>query len=215
MGRNYIIGIQANVDAGMTTLTEQLLYYTNSIRKSGSVDEGTTTSDFLEGERRRGISVRTSVVELKYEGDTIRILDTPGHLDFSGEVLRSLYALDGAVLLVSASNGAEGRTETLYHALRTLGIPLVVCINKTDLPGFSREDSLKDAGEELMEPWMQIRLSAPEELLGRISMHLMDYRPVPEGIHETFPRRGVDPLDRAKWILACRSALGSELTGRE
>ena len=149
MGRKFVIGIQANVDAGKTTLTEQLLYLASGIRKRGSVDDGTTASDFLEVEKRRGISVRTSLLELHYAGNVVRILDTPGHLDFAGEVLRSLYALDGVVLLISASDGAEGRTQTICEALRKLGIPFIACINKTDLPGFSREDSLSDLTEKL------------------------------------------------------------------
>ena len=149
MGRKYVIGIQANVDAGKTTLTEQLLYLQKSIRKKGSVDEGTTASDFLPVERRRGISVRTSLLEFQYGGDLVRILDTPGHLDFSGEVLRSLYALDGVILMVSGSDGAEGRTRSICEALRSLRMPFIICVNKIDLPGFSRDLALRDLSEKL------------------------------------------------------------------
>ena len=164
MERQFIIGIQANVDAGKTTLTEQMLYLSNQIRSYGSVDRGTTTSDFLEVERRRGISVKNACVELEYHNNRIRIIDTPGHLDFAGEVLRSLYALDGAVLLVSASDGAEGRTQTLFSALRNLKLPVVVCINKIDLAGFSREAALENLKEKLGGVFVPADLP-PQEML--------------------------------------------------
>ena len=96
------IGILAHVDAGKTTLTEQLLYLCGAVRQPGNVDEGTAQTDWLEVEKRRGISVKTACARLEYGGGVVQLIDTPGHVDFAGEVERSLAALDGAVLVLSA-----------------------------------------------------------------------------------------------------------------
>ena len=97
------IGIMAHVDSGKTTLTEQLLFQTGAIRTAGSVDEGTTATDSLAVEKQRGISVRTATASTFWKGVTINIIDTPGHIDFAGEVERALSALDYAVVIVSAA----------------------------------------------------------------------------------------------------------------
>ena len=129
------IGIFAHVDAGKTTLSEQLLLRSGAIRAAGSVDSGTAHTDDLPVERRRGISVRASCVSLRWKGCEIRLIDTPGHADFSAEIERSLWALDGAVLVVSAVEGIQPRTELLFEALREQGLPLIFFINKADREG--------------------------------------------------------------------------------
>lgn len=131
----YCIALLAHVDAGKTTLTESILYHTGSIRTPGRVDDGTAQSDFLEVERRRGISVRASQISIAYRGEYLNFIDTPGHVDFSGEVERSLAAVDGAVLVVSAVEGIQSHTETIWRSLKKLGIPVVVFINKIDRTG--------------------------------------------------------------------------------
>ena len=129
------IGIFAHVDAGKTTLSEQLLLRAGAIRTAGSVDSGTAHTDSLPVEQRRGISVRATCVSLGWRGETIRLIDTPGHTDFSAEIERSLWALDGAVICVCGVEGVQPQTELLFEALREQGIPILFFINKTDREG--------------------------------------------------------------------------------
>ena len=139
MRQKFNIGILAHVDAGKTTITEQLLLAAGAIRRGGSVDEGTTASDFLPVEKRRGISVKNACISFEYEGNAIQIIDTPGHADFAGEVMRSLNALDGAVLVLSAVEGVQAQTLTIFRALRALQLPVLLVVNKIDRAGFERE----------------------------------------------------------------------------
>lgn len=129
------IGIFAHVDAGKTTLSEQLLMHSGAIRRAGSVDEGTTHTDNLPVEQRRGISVKATCVSLTWRDTCINLIDTPGHVDFSAEVERSLWALDAAVMVVCAVEGVQPHTETLFHALREQAIPTLFFLNKTDREG--------------------------------------------------------------------------------
>lgn len=129
------LAILAHVDAGKTTLTEQFLYHSGTIRKAGSVDSGSTQTDRLEIERSRGISVKAAEASFIYEGVRINLIDTPGHSDFAGEVERALLAPDAALLIVSAVEGIQSHTERLWNALRKLGIPTVIFLNKIDRVG--------------------------------------------------------------------------------
>ncbi|MBQ7983721.1 MAG: TetM/TetW/TetO/TetS family tetracycline resistance ribosomal protection protein [Clostridia bacterium] len=129
------IGILAHVDAGKTTLTEQILYHTGVLRTAGSVDAGTAATDSLSVERQRGISVRTSTASAVMGDVTFNLIDTPGHIDFAGEVERSLAALDYAVLVVDAVEGVRAHTENLLRALEAEHLPCVVFINKLDRAG--------------------------------------------------------------------------------
>lgn len=129
------IGIFAHVDAGKTTLSEQLLLKAGAIRSAGSVDNGTAHTDALPVEQRRGISVRASCVRLNWRGQAINLIDTPGHTDFSAEIERSLWALDGAVIVVSGAEGVQPQTELLFEALRAQDLPLFFFINKMDREG--------------------------------------------------------------------------------
>lgn len=129
------IGIFAHVDAGKTTLSEQLLMHSGAIRRAGSVDEGTAHTDNLPVEQRRGISVKASCVSMAWQDTSINLIDTPGHVDFSAEVERSLWALDAAVMVVCAVEGVQPHTETLFHALREQAIPTLFFLNKTDREG--------------------------------------------------------------------------------
>ena len=131
----YNIGILAHVDAGKTTLTEQFLYLSGALRKAGNVDSGTTQTDWLPIERERGISVRSAQTSFLWKNKQINLIDTPGHVDFSGEVERSLLAIDGAVLIVSAVEGIQSHTENIWRALSKLKIPAVIFINKIDRAG--------------------------------------------------------------------------------
>ena len=129
------IGIFAHVDAGKTTLSEQLLAHAGAIRTKGSVDSGTAHTDTLPVERRRGISVKATCVSLQHKNVQINLIDTPGHVDFSAEVERSLWALDAAVLVVCAVEGVQPQTEVLFSAMREQSIPVIFFLNKTDRIG--------------------------------------------------------------------------------
>lgn len=128
-------GILAHVDSGKTTLTEQLLYLTGAIRQAGSVDSGTAATDSLSIEKQRGISVRTASASTQWNDVTINIIDTPGHIDFAGEVERALLALDYAIVIVSAVEGVRAHTENIIKSLDTAKLPRVVFINKIDRAG--------------------------------------------------------------------------------
>ena len=129
------IGILAHVDSGKTTLTEQLLYLTGAIRSLGSVDAGTAATDSLSVEKQRGISVRTATASTRWNDVTINIIDTPGHIDFAGEVERALSALDYAVVIVSAVEGVRAHTENILKSLDAAKLPRIIFINKTDRTG--------------------------------------------------------------------------------
>lgn len=129
------LGIVAHVDAGKTTLTEQLLYFSGELRQRGSVDDGTAQTDWLSVEQARGISVKASSVRISKGNCHINIIDTPGHVDFSSEVERSLLVLDCAVLVISAVEGIQAQTEILFEALKQTKTPTIVLINKIDRAG--------------------------------------------------------------------------------
>ncbi len=129
------IGILAHVDSGKTTLTEQLLFLMGAIRNAGSVDAGTTATDSLSVEKQRGISVRTATASAEWKGVTINIIDTPGHIDFAGEVERAISALDYAVVIISAVEGVRAHTENILKSLDAAKLPRIIFINKIDRTG--------------------------------------------------------------------------------
>lgn len=141
------IGILAHVDSGKTTLTEQLLFLTGAIRQAGSVDAGTTSTDSLSVERQRGISVRTATASARWKDVTINIIDTPGHVDFAGEVERALSALDYAVVVVSAVEGVRAHTESILKSLDTAKLPRAVFINKIDRAGSDVKSVMKELSQ--------------------------------------------------------------------
>ncbi|MGO4373537.1 GTP-binding protein [Paenibacillus sp. MCAF20] len=129
-GRIRNIGIFAHVDAGKTTTTEQILFHSGRIRALGSVDDGTSQTDWMEVERARGISVRAAATRYTWRDVTVNVIDTPGHVDFLSEVERSLRVMDGAVLIVSAVEGVQAQTEVIWHALRDRGIPTLLYVRR-------------------------------------------------------------------------------------
>ncbi|MCL1877288.1 MAG: TetM/TetW/TetO/TetS family tetracycline resistance ribosomal protection protein [Defluviitaleaceae bacterium] len=133
------LGLLAHVDAGKTTTVEQMLFHSGKLRTLGSVDKGDTQTDFLAIERERGISVTSASVEIDAGDVQIRMIDTPGHMDFSGEVERTLAVLDGAVLVVSAAEGIQSQTERLWRALREINLPTIIFLNKIDRMGCEPE----------------------------------------------------------------------------
>jgi ribosomal protection tetracycline resistance protein len=143
------LGILAHVDAGKTTLTERLLYGAGVIDELGSVDDGTTQTDSLELERRRGITIRSAVVSFAIGDVTVNLIDTPGHPDFIAEVERVLSVLDGAVLVLSAVEGVQSQTLVLMRALQRLSIPTLIFVNKIDRAGADDERVLRAISERL------------------------------------------------------------------
>ena len=141
--RTLNLGILAHVDAGKTTLTERLLYAAGVIGEIGSVDAGTTQTDSLALERQRGITIRSAVVSFAVGGVTVNLIDTPGHPDFIAEVERVLSVLDGAVLVISAVEGVQPQTRVLMRALRRLGIPALLFVNKIDRAGAGEDRVLR------------------------------------------------------------------------
>ena len=143
------LGILAHVDAGKTTLTERLLHAAGVIDEIGRVDDGTTQTDSLALERQRGITIKSAVVSFVVDGVAINLIDTPGHPDFIAEVERVLGVLDGAVLVVSAVEGVQSQTLLLFRALRRLGVPTVVFVNKIDRVGADDQRVLAAVAQRL------------------------------------------------------------------
>ncbi len=152
------LGILAHVDAGKTSLTERLLYEAGAISAPGSVDDGTTRTDSMDIERRRGITVRTNVASFAVGDVQVNLIDTPGHSDFIAEVERSLAVLDAAVLVVSAVEGVQSQTVVLWRALRRLAVPTLIFINKIDRrrrrpgPGAGRDRPAADRARPRAHP---------------------------------------------------------------
>ncbi|MCZ7646551.1 MAG: elongation factor G [Planctomycetota bacterium] len=129
------IGIIAHIDAGKTTLTERVLYYTGKQHKMGEVHEGTTTTDYMPEERERGITITSAAVSCAWKDHTINIIDTPGHIDFTAEVQRSLRVLDGAVVVFSGVDGVEAQSETVWRQADRYKVPRLCFVNKMDRVG--------------------------------------------------------------------------------
>jgi ribosomal protection tetracycline resistance protein len=149
LARTLNLGILAHVDAGKTSLTERLLFAAGIIDEVGSVDDGSTQTDSLELERRRGITIKSAVVSFVVGDVTINLIDTPGHPDFIAEVERVLGVLDGAVLVISAVEGVQAQTRVLFRTLRRLRIPTLIFINKIDRTGARRAGVLAEIATRL------------------------------------------------------------------
>ncbi|MFN4986366.1 MAG: elongation factor G [Ignavibacteria bacterium] len=134
------IGIMAHIDAGKTTTTERILYYTGVLHRMGEVHEGTAFTDYMEQEKERGITITSAAVSCAWKGYTINIIDTPGHVDFTAEVQRSLRVLDGSIALFCAVAGVEPQSETVWHQANQYNVPRIAFVNKMDRIGanFSR-----------------------------------------------------------------------------
>ncbi|MBA2278375.1 MAG: TetM/TetW/TetO/TetS family tetracycline resistance ribosomal protection protein [Chloroflexia bacterium] len=146
------LGILAHVDAGKTSLTERILFETGVIAAVGRVDKGTTQTDTLALERERGITIQSAVVSFRIGELKVNLIDTPGHSDFIAEVERALHVLDGVVVVISAVEGIQAQTRGMVRAVRLLGIPLILVINKIDRVGARDEALLTDIVEKLELP---------------------------------------------------------------
>ncbi|MEJ9150026.1 elongation factor G [Bacillus smithii] len=143
------IGIMAHIDAGKTTTTERILFYTGRIHKIGETHEGASQMDWMEQEQERGITITSAATTAQWKGHRINIIDTPGHVDFTVEVERSLRVLDGAVAVLDAQSGVEPQTETVWRQATTYGVPRIVFVNKMDKIGADFLYSVKTLHERL------------------------------------------------------------------
>lgn len=147
--KRLVVGILAHVDAGKTTLSEGLLYENGSIRKAGRVDNKDAYLDTFAMEKERGITIFSKQAVLKKEDTVITLLDTPGHVDFSAEMERTLWLLDAAILVISASDGIQGHTRTLWKLLKKHKVPAILFFNKMDQPGTVKDELLKTVRTQL------------------------------------------------------------------
>ncbi len=143
------IGIMAHIDAGKTTTTERILFFTGKIHKIGEVHEGGATMDWMEQEQERGITITSAATTAFWKGNRINIIDTPGHVDFTVEVERSLRVLDGAVTVLDGKNGVEPQTETVWRQGSKYGVPRIVFVNKLDAIGADFEMCVRSLKERL------------------------------------------------------------------
>lgn len=137
------IGIIAHIDAGKTTTTERVLFYTGKTHRIGSVDDGTTVTDWMEQERERGITIVSAAVSAEWKGFQINIIDTPGHIDFTAEVQRSLRVLDGGIVIFDAVQGVEPQSETVWRQADRYRVPRICFVNKMDRVGASYEHTIE------------------------------------------------------------------------
>ncbi len=153
-----IIGIMAHIDAGKTTTTERVLYYSGRVHRMGEVDEGTATMDWMEQEQERGITITSAATTCFFKDILVNIIDTPGHVDFTIEVERSLRILDGAVVIFCAVGGVEPQSETVWRQAERYSIPRIAFINKMDRMGCDFYGTIKQMREKLHAPAYAIEL---------------------------------------------------------
>ena len=145
------LGILAHVDAGKTTLTEGMLFQAGCIRAMGNVDDGTTVTDSMDLEKKRGITIKSSVISFEWNNIKINLIDTPGHFDFLSEVESVLHVLDVVVLVIAAREGVQAQTRLFFRKLSELNIPTVIFINKLDRMGVNYEDLIKTIRTKLTD----------------------------------------------------------------
>ena len=166
------IGIMAHIDAGKTTATERILFYTGKIHKIGDTHDGNSQMDWMEQEQERGITITSAATTAQWKGHRINIIDTPGHVDFTVEVERSLRVLDGAVAVLDAQSGVEPQTETVWRQATTYGVPRIVFANKMDKIGADFLYSVRTIHERLQanaHP-IQLPIGAEDNFTGIIDL---------------------------------------------
>ena len=178
MGRKYSlkdtrnIGIMAHIDAGKTTVTERMLYYTGKIHKIGDTHDGAAQMDWMEQEQERGITITSAATTCIWNKNRVNIIDTPGHVDFTVEVERSLRVLDGSVALFDAKSGVEPQSETVWRQADKYGVPRMCFINKMDATGadyFSAIETIKDKLKANVVP-LEIPIGAEENFIGVVDL---------------------------------------------
>src|ERR1700737_4728851 len=166
------IGIVAHIDAGKTTTTERILFYTGRTHRIGEVDEGSATMDWMVQERERGITITSAATTCQWRQHTVNIIDTPGHVDFTAEVERSLRVLDGAVVILSAVEGVQPQSETVWRQADRYEVPRITFINKMDRTGadFFRTLSMMRERLEARAVPLQLPIGAEDGFEGVIDL---------------------------------------------
>lgn len=170
------IGIIAHIDAGKTTTTERVLYYTGRTYRLGNVDEGTTVTDFMEQERERGITIQSAAITCEWKEYQINLIDTPGHIDFTAEVQRSLRVLDGGVVVFDAVAGVEPQSETVWRQADRYGVPRICFVNKMDRTGADFDRTVAMIRERLGANPLPIQLPLGAESGFRGAIDLLTMR---------------------------------------
>jgi elongation factor G len=166
------IGIMAHIDAGKTTVTERILYYAGKTYKMGEVHDGTAVMDFMEEEQKRGITITSAATKCPWKDSEINLIDTPGHIDFTAEVERSLRVLDGAVAVFDGSEGVQAQSETVWHQGTKYGLPCLCFVNKMDKIGADFEMSVRSIHEKLIAHpiVLQLPIGAGDSFKGIIDL---------------------------------------------
>jgi len=190
------IGIIAHIDAGKTTTTERILYYTGRIHRLGEVHEGSTTTDWMPQERERGITITAAATYCAWKDCQINIIDTPGHVDFTAEVERSLRVLDGAVVVFDGVQGVEPQSETVWRQADKYEVPRIAYINKMDRLGADFFMSFHSLGEKLgaNAAAVQLPIGAEDKFEGMIDLvEMKEYVWLGEELGATFEVRDIRP----------------------
>jgi len=185
------IGIIAHIDAGKTTLTERMLFYAHFTHRVGAVDKGTTITDYDPEEQERGITINSACVTFEWHNVQINLIDTPGHVDFTAEVERSLRVLDGGVVVFSAREGVEAQSETVWRQADKYRVPRIAFINKMDREGadfFGTLDEIRDRlGCKPLAVFLPVGAGPPHVkeafrgLLDLVAMQMLTFPPERQG----------------------------------
>lgn len=169
------VGIMAHIDAGKTTTTERILFYTGKTHKIGETHDGAATMDYMAQEQERGITITSAATTAQWKDTRINIIDTPGHVDFTVEVERSLRVLDGAVMVLSAKEGVEPQSETVWRQAEKYNVPRMIFVNKMDVLGadfFHVLDTIHDRLRANAVP-VQMPIGAENQFVGIIDLITM------------------------------------------
>jgi elongation factor G len=200
------LGIIAHIDAGKTTLTERVLYYTGSKHRMGEVDKGTTTTDYLAEEQQRGITITAACITCAWKDVAINLIDTPGHVDFTAEVERSLRVLDGAVVVFSAVEGVEAQSETVWRQADKYRVPRLCFINKMDRIGANFHETFDDIRERLQARPVAVQIpigasSSFQGVVDLIEMRALFFTPESLGstvVEEEIPAELTEEAERRR-----------------
>ena len=211
------IGIIAHIDGGKTTTTERILFYTGKIHKIGSVDEGSTTTDSMVQEKERGITIQSACITTFWKDYRLNIIDTPGHVDFTAEVERSLRVLDGAIMIFDGNAGVQAQSETVWRQADKYGVPRIAFVNKMDKIGASFQGTLDSITEKLHAPICPVVIPVGEEhdhvgVVDLMNMEMIVYDKDEEGLE--FTRKPVTDEYKEKAIKA-RAEMVEKIAGED
>ncbi|MFO8072323.1 MAG: elongation factor G [Polyangia bacterium] len=204
------IGIAAHIDAGKTTVTERILFYSGTTRRMGEVHDGKATMDFMKQEQERGITIASAAISCRWLDHQINIIDTPGHVDFTLEVERSMRVLDGIVAVFCGVGGVEAQSETVWGQADRYRVPRLAFVNKMDRPGADFQDVVRQLDEQLgaFSVAYQLPIGSGEELDGLIDLIEMKALRFPGGdvVEEEIPRQLAEPAVAAREAMIERLA---------